>query len=122
MDGNKNVWNEIRIRSLKEFIDNISELKPNSMIFRGECDSSFELQSSLRRLMPIFKKIRNNRSSQEQLMISIEDDFVNRFECNNQLYSPSRIDYGLWTKLDKISVLQHFGRQQDYWIGVILHM
>lgn len=103
------IWKVVEIKSWKDFIENIELIKNKSMVYRGECDTDYKLESSLKREISLFEKTKRGRESIEQMMIRYENTFIEKFKSESHLYSTSNMEYDSWSKIDLLSILQHFG-------------
>ncbi len=104
-----NRWEEIEIDTWDEFDREVKQLPYKQWLYRGQCDSSWPIKTSLYRLFEDATKIiklgknKNRkfaRDSHEKLLIK-------KFMANAHLYLasiPSKKD-----KLEWLSLMQHFG-------------
>jgi len=106
------VWKDIQITSWNEFNELISQLQLNNWIYRGQCDTLWNLQSSLHREINHFHQGIDNDAC-----VGIEQNMIDEYLSSSHLYSPFQLKEPTnnhrkeWVRYrtEILSIMQHYG-------------
>lgn len=102
------VWKEINIESWQDIVEYFESMKLNRMVYRGQSNSGYKLESSFRRELTLLESQRRNGENTELMLIRLEDHLIELFKSQYHLYLDSK-DYYEGDDLYFLSILQHYG-------------
>ncbi|MFC4409128.1 FRG domain-containing protein [Chungangia koreensis] len=106
------MWKNIHIKSWNEFNELISQMQLNNWIYRGQCDTVWNLQSSLNREINNFHQGFDNDAC-----VVIEKNMIDEYLSSSHLYSPFQLKEPTtdnrkeWVRYrtEILSIMQHYG-------------
>jgi hypothetical protein len=102
-------WTEVTISSWNWFDKQLAKLKPRQWLFRGHCDSKWDLRTSLDRLFEDAQVIVRNAKETERKFARKEHErlLVKSFQKNANLYLKFLPDY--LKPLEWLAIMRHYG-------------
>lgn len=103
------VWREIQIKTWSDLMTQIDAIKSSKMVYRGQSDIDYCLESSLKRELNLFNNIhKKSGESIEQMFIRLESRFIKIYKSESHLYSDDNFHIDN-DDLSCLSILQHYG-------------
>lgn len=106
---NSDRWEEIELNDWDTFDKEVANLSHREWLYRGQCDATWPLKTSLYRLFEDAQKvIKLDKNSNRQFAKDRHEELLlRRFVSNAHLYLPTLPDKK--EKLEWLSIMQHFG-------------
>jgi hypothetical protein len=101
------VWKEIKISSWMDLIKKLDDMKEKRMVYRGQPNHNWTLETSFKREIGLFSKLKKENESIELMLIRLEKEMISNFKSQYHLYTNDLLNDN--NDLYNLSVLQHYG-------------